>query len=85
LVTGLFFERREAWQRVLGLVLGDGVILLCGMWWLTTSTGISPTAAFLLGVIPFIPGDIVKGYAVWLIAERLERVSGTGEQEESGA
>ncbi len=85
LVTGLFFELREACPRVLGLVLGDGVILLCGMVWLTTSTGISLTAAFLIGVIPFIPGDIVKGYAVWLIAERLERVSDTSEQEGSGA
>lgn len=83
-LTGLFFERREQTARVLGLVLGDGVILLCGMWWLTISTGIAPAVAFLIGVLPFIPGDFVKGYAVWLISERLERVNDTGKQEESG-
>lgn len=83
-ITGLFFERREHWARVLGLVLGDGTILLCGMVWLMISTGISPGTAFLIGVLPFIAGDFVKGYAVWLIAERLERVNDTGKQEESG-
>ena len=84
-VTGLFFERREKTARVLGLVLGDGIILLCGMLWLTISTGISSATAFLIGVLPFIPGDFVKGYAVWLISERLERVSAPETQEESGS
>ena len=83
-VTGLFFERREKTARVLGLVLGDGIILLCGMLWLTISTGISSATAFLIGVLPFIPGDFVKGYAVWLIAGRLERVSAPETREGSG-
>ncbi|MCE5298564.1 MAG: biotin transporter BioY [Methanoregulaceae archaeon] len=84
-VTGIFFEHRERAARVLGIVLGDGVIFLCGMSWLSLSTGISPFNAFLIGVLPFIPGDIVKGYAVWLIGERLERVSDTGQEGGSGA
>jgi biotin transport system substrate-specific component len=70
---------------MLGIVLGDGIIFLCGMVWLVFSTGISLGTAFLIGVLPFIPGDVVKGYAVWLIGERLERMSDTGMQEESGS
>ncbi len=84
-VTGIFFEHRERIARVLGIVLGEGVIFLCGMSWLSLSTGISPTTAFLIGVLPFIPGDVVKGYAVWLIAERLERVGDAGKEEGSGS
>jgi biotin transporter BioY len=53
--------------------------------WLILSTGISPSTAFLIGVLPFIPGDVVKGYAVLLIGERLERVSDTGMREEPGS
>ncbi|MDD1706221.1 MAG: biotin transporter BioY [Methanoregulaceae archaeon] len=84
-VTGIFFEYRVRAARVLGIVLGDGVIFLCGMTWLMLSTGISPSAAFLIGVLPFIPGDVVKGYAVWLIGERLEKVGDAGQEEGSGA
>ncbi|MCU0628593.1 MAG: biotin transporter BioY [Methanoregulaceae archaeon] len=84
-ITGIFFERRERAARVLGIMLGDGVIFLCGMLWLSLSTGISLFNTFLIGVLPFIPGDVVKGYAVWLIGERLERVSDTGQEGGSGA
>jgi biotin transporter BioY len=42
------------------------------MAWLSFSAGLSLTTAFLIGVLPFIPGDVVKGYAVYLIAGRLE-------------
>jgi biotin transporter BioY len=48
------------------------------MTWLSYSASISLTAAFLIGVIPFIPGDVVKGYAVYLIAERLEFLTERG-------
>jgi biotin transport system substrate-specific component len=84
-VTGIFFEQRERPARVIGIVSGDGIIFLCGMLWLTYSTGISMGTAFLIGALPFIPGEVVKGYAVWLIGERLEKVSDTGIQEGSGA
>jgi biotin transport system substrate-specific component len=82
-VTGILSERPERTARVLGIILGDGIIFLCGLLWLTISTGLSISTAFLIGVLPFIPGDVVKGYAVWLIGERLERVSNR-RQGESG-
>jgi len=83
-ITGIFFERPERTSRVLGIILGDGIIFLCGLWWLIISTGLSLSTGFLIGVLPFIPGDVVKGYAVWLIGERLEKVS-SGRKGESRA
>jgi biotin transporter BioY len=32
----------------------------------------SAFAAFLVGVVPFLPGDALKGAAVFFIARRLE-------------
>ena len=73
LICGLLYEQAGRAPRALGIVLGTGMIYLCGIAWLMYSTGISPGAALLVGVLPFIPGDAIKGYAVWLVAGRLER------------
>ncbi|MFA5294083.1 MAG: biotin transporter BioY [Methanoregulaceae archaeon] len=78
LICGLLYERAGPVSRVLGIVLGTGVIYLCGIAWLMYSTGIPPGLALLVGVLPFIPGDAVKGYAVWLVAGRLERTGFSG-------
>jgi biotin transport system substrate-specific component len=78
LITGLAYEHREPVLRISGIAGGLSVIFLCGMVWLSYTAGISPTAAFLIGVLPFIPGDVVKGYAVYLIAGRLEHLREPG-------
>jgi len=83
-ITGIFFERCERSARLLGILLGDGCIFLCGIAWLILSTGLSPSIAFLVGVLPFIPGDVVKGYAVWVIGERLDRVNTMKREEVPG-
>jgi biotin transport system substrate-specific component len=74
LVTGLTYEQRTDIIRVLGIGAGLMVIFLVGMIWLSSSTGISVFAAFLVGVLPFLPGDALKGAAIFLIARRLERL-----------
>jgi len=61
-VTGLLAER--GWdRRVLtaagAMALGSLVILAGGWAWLALSTG-SASGAFLLGVAPFLVGDVVK-------------------------
>ena len=71
LATGLAYEHRNTVLRITGIILGLGIIFLCGMTWLSFSAGISLSTAFLIGVLPFIPGDAIKGYAVYLIAGRL--------------
>jgi biotin transport system substrate-specific component len=60
-VTGWLAER--GWDRrplttAIAMVLGNLVIYLLGVCWLDVFVGISK--APLLGLVPFIPGDIVK-------------------------
>ncbi len=76
LATGLAYEQKNAVVRIAGIILGLAIIFLCGMIWLSVSAGLSLPMAFLIGVLPFIPGDAVKGYAVYLIAGRLEALFG---------
>jgi biotin transport system substrate-specific component len=72
LATGLAYEQRHDVIRVLGIGAGLFLIFFVGMTWLSLSTGISTFAAFLVGVVPFLPGDALKGAAVFFIARRLE-------------
>lgn len=72
LATGLAYEQQRDIIRVLGIGAGLFVIFSVGMTWLSFSTGMSALAAFLVGVLPFLPGDAVKGAAVFFIARRLE-------------
>ena len=70
LVTGLLYETASKKLHVAGLVLSIAAIYGCGIAWLCWSTGMGSTAAVLIGLIPFLPGDILKASAVYLIAER---------------
>jgi biotin transport system substrate-specific component len=78
LATGLAYEHRHVILRIAGIILGLAIIFFCGMTWLSFSAGISLSIAFLIGVLPFIPGDAVKAYAVYLIAGRLEALADRG-------
>jgi biotin transport system substrate-specific component len=60
-LVGWLAER--GWDRSLGWLLaaaalGDLVILACGSAWLAALIG--PEKAWLGGVVPFLPGDVVK-------------------------
>lgn len=72
LVVGLAYEHMTAYIRVTGLVIGTAVIYACGVTWLCLSTGLPLLMGVILGVLPFIPGDIIKGIAVYVMADRLE-------------
>lgn len=71
LLTGLAFESGSRYLWILGLSAGTGAIYLCGVAWLMYSTGLGLPAAVVLGVLPFLPGDILKATAAYLIAPRL--------------
>lgn len=45
---------------VTALIIGEAIILSLGAGWLWVGLRFSLTKAFYLGVIPFIPGDIIK-------------------------
>jgi biotin transport system substrate-specific component len=74
LVTGLAYERKTDIIRIPGIGAGLMVIFLSGVMWLSYSTGMTVFAAFVIGVLPFLPGDAMKGVAIYLISRRLERL-----------
>jgi biotin transport system substrate-specific component len=74
LMTGLAYEQKATIIRILGIAAGLLIIFFIGMIWLSFSTGMTMAAAFIVGVLPFLPGDAVKGVAVFVIARRLERL-----------
>jgi len=71
LVAGLAYESARPAIRISGLVLAAVLILTCGVAWLIVSTGMTPPAALVLGMLIFLPGDMVKAGAAYLIARHL--------------
>ncbi len=71
LVIGLAYEHPRREVHIIGLVLGTGLIYLAGLLWLIVSTGMGLPAAVMAGMVPFLPGDAVKGVAAYLIAARI--------------
>jgi len=61
-IAGFFVDRfpGKLHMYVLGMVLGMLVTYILGSGWLAYQAGMSFRAALLAGVIPYIPGDIVK-------------------------
>lgn len=73
-VSGLFYERiRNDKIRFSGLLISLVPIYLLGIIWLSFVTGMPIEKAFLLGGLPFIPGDLVKSTLVFLVEKRVKR------------
>ncbi len=75
LFSGLFIDRFET-RRLLhipGMVLGTGVCYLLGTAWLAHQASMSFEAALWAGVIPFLPGDVLKIIAALLLGPVLRR------------
>ena len=71
LITGLAYEQPRRAIRIAGLAASTGMIYLCGIAWMAFSTGMGLAPAALIGMVPFIPGDAVKAYAAYRIAEQV--------------
>jgi biotin transport system substrate-specific component len=84
LVVGIAYEGPGAFRRIAGLVLGTALIYACGVAWLCLSAGLPPGMAVILGVLPFLPGDVLKIVAVYTIADRLQSRRYSGKQESGG-
>jgi biotin transport system substrate-specific component len=71
LVVGLAYEQESVTIRITGLLAGCVIIYVCGVAWLMYSltTGLIP--AVIGGVLPFLPGDVIKIYAAYMIEKRL--------------
>ncbi|MFH0968617.1 MAG: biotin transporter BioY [Methanobacteriota archaeon] len=72
-VVGLAYECSRQEVRITGLVLATALIYVFGLTWVVFSTGRSGSAAIRAGMIPFLPGDALKGAATYLVANRLEQ------------
>ena len=62
LICGFFIEKAPGKLplQVIGFILGTAVLYLFGTLWLQLQLGLTFPAALMAGVIPYIPGDIVK-------------------------
>jgi biotin transport system substrate-specific component len=84
LVVGIAYEGSGTARRITGLVLGTALIYACGVIWLSLSAGLSLGMAVVIGVLPFLPGDVVKIVAVYVIADRLRSRRAARKQESGG-
>ena len=73
LVTGLGYESSRNEIRICSLVLATSCIYLFGIGWLVLSTGMAVPAALVSGMLPFLPGDLLKGIAAYLVGIRIRR------------
>lgn len=70
-IAGLFYEKFDNNKiRLLGLIVSLIPIYLIGVLWLSFITGMSLEKAFIVGGIPFIPGDIVKSIVVLFVEKK---------------
>lgn len=62
LIAGWFIERFEGKRGMylLGMILGTIVLYVIGTAWLAYEARMTFQAALMAGVIPFIPGDVIK-------------------------
>lgn len=79
-VVGFLAQRSIAMRQpgrtllvVAGMLLGTATIYLCGVAWLCLVTGMKVGLALVVGVLPFIPGDILKIVAAAVLLRSLWR------------
>jgi len=82
-VTGLISRVRPAdrhgkspalWPDAAAAVAGSAVVYACGASWLAVVTGMPPAGAVAAGVLPFLPGDVLKMAAAVAAARYLRPV-----------
>ena len=71
LVGGFAYEQENRIIRAGGIVAATLTIYLFGITWMSYSTGMALSQAILLGVVPFIIGDSLKGIAAFIIGGRI--------------
>jgi len=73
---------RSLWYQISLISFGTAIIYASGAYWLSIAAKMSLKTAILKGVLPFLPGDVVKGAGVVLYAHlTLPKSSYNGELE----
>lgn len=75
-LTGYFANRGEkcSGKDVVAISLGHLVILLCGTVWLATGMKMGWQKAFAVGMLPFLPGSLLKAVAEWYLIHPLRKI-----------
>ncbi len=75
IISGLFIEkfRGKLYMYAAGMVLGLAVTYMFGTAWLAYQLELSFTEGLFMGVIPYIPGDIVKIAAALILGPVLRK------------
>jgi len=69
---------------VLAMLCGTAALYACGVSWLKLVTGLAWGKALGVGVIPFLPGDIVKIIAAVLVIKSLRQlIAKTGDRQDA--
>lgn len=73
LISGFFIDRFiDKWYLcILGMILGTAVCYTIGTVWLSYQADLSMSAALAVGVIPFIPADLIKIIIVAFIGPQI--------------
>lgn len=74
-IAGLFINRRKnKWYLyLLGMLLGTAACYLFGTFWLAYQMQLTFFEAFTLGVLPYIPADLIKMIAALLLGLPLRK------------
>ncbi len=75
LIGGIFLDRyrKNILLQFLGLVLGTAACYILGTAWLAQQASLDLRAALWAGVIPFLPGDLMKILAAMVAAPQIRR------------
>ncbi|MEE4607704.1 MAG: biotin transporter BioY [Desulfobacteraceae bacterium] len=65
---------RQPWLEIGALVLAAAMVYALGVCWLKTVTAMSWTGAVAAGMLPFLPGDVLKIAAALPIARTLRPI-----------
>lgn len=81
--TGATFGFLASWAVVplilarfkpaMGILISTLFIYAVGTAWYCVFKGIMPWTALMMTVVPFIPGDVAKGVAAWLVGRKSPR------------
>jgi biotin transport system substrate-specific component len=65
---------RKPWMEITALVLAAGIVYALGVSWFKTVTAMNWAAAMTAGMLPFLPGDVLKIAAALPIARTLRPI-----------
>jgi len=75
-VVGLITEKTSGKLAfgILALILATAIIYICGVSWLSTVTNMPLSKSLMVGMVPFLPGDLIKIVAAVTIAWKLRPI-----------